>query len=308
MLHSKKATPITVILLFLLAIYCYNLAPLVLSWGPGTNYRNVSVRTTVNVTETYPEILNVSCNSGQNISLNAGTTKDINCLVVIRDYNGGNTINTTNSTFYYYLNASSDPNDNNTHYTNSSCAENSTNGYYTNWTCGFTLLYYANNGTWRANATVKDNYNFTANNSKNATISSLFALNVTTPIDFGNMAVGDTSTSSVPANITNFGNVNINVSVYGFGAESETLYPGYAMICDQRNITVSNERYDLASGTLYDAMSVLTSAPANIAGLRVYQQTDDTAQSVNSTYWRLHVNITNNPFGICNGTVVFAAQ
>jgi len=280
---------------------------LVTSWGPSSNYENMSVRTTVNITNAYPEIINITCNNNQPITLNAGTTLTVYCLVEIRDYNGGNTINYVNGTFYYYLNASSDPDDNNTHYTNTSCTENSTNGYYTNWTCAFDLLYYANNGTWEMNSTVNDSFGAKDNDYGNATISALLALNVTNVIDFGNLPV--TQTSNIKeANITNFGNVPINVSVYGFGGEDEVTGAGLAMICEQRNITLPNERYSLNSSGLYNDMTSITGSPVIIPSLKIPKQTVPNVYMLNSTYWRLHVNLTTNPFGICNGTVVFAAE
>ena len=122
------------------------------------------------------------------------------------------------------------------------------------------------------------------------------------------MAVGDTTINAVVANITNFGNTNINISLYGFGGDNETTGAGLSMICDVRNITLSNERYGLSSATIYDSMNPVTGAYAPIAGLTIPQQTDDAQPVINSTYWRLYVNVTTNPFGICNGTVIFSAS
>jgi hypothetical protein len=306
MKNIKKTLVITG-LIFFLVIYIYTFLPSVLSWGPGSNYKNYSVRTTVNVTQAYPEILNITCNNGTALTLTAGSTKTINCLVSIRDYNGGTDISNTNGTFYYNLNQSTDPNDNNVHYTNATCTSVTVDGYYANWTCGFDIWYYANNGTWRANIRIKDGYNMTTSSYRNATISALYALNVTNLIDFGSLAVGDTSITPVMANITNFGNMNINVSIYGFGGENETTGANFAMLCDIRNITLPNERYSLSS-TGYDTMTPVTNTYAPIPGLTIPQQVDDNQQVINSTYWRLHVNVSTNPFGICNGTVVFSAQ
>ncbi|MBW2990759.1 hypothetical protein KY348_03575 [Candidatus Woesearchaeota archaeon] len=310
MQSKNKTQAIIVVLLLIFILYFYNILPSVLSWGPSGNYENVSVRTTVNVTQAYPEVLNVTCNNDAAIDLSPGSTQTITCLIEIRDYNGGSEINNTNGTFYYYLNESSDPDDNNTHYANSTCTENNTNSYYTNWTCAFDLLYYANNGTWIGNFTVIDDYNMTDTGTGNASINTLYALNVTELIDFGNMAVGDTYTSNPPpsANVTNFGNMNINVSVYGFGGEDEILYAGLAMVCEQRNLTLPNERYSINSTELYADMTSVTGSATHIAGLTVIQQTNDSQQVINATYWRLHVNVTTNPFGECNGTVVFAAE
>lgn len=304
---KNKYISISLAIFFFLAVYIYSSLPWAFSWGPSSNYQNVSVRTTVNVNESFPEITNISCNNGASITLNAGTTKTINCTITIMDYEGGANINRTNITFYYYLNNSVDPNDNNTHYTNASCVNTSDDGLYTvNWTCSLDLLYYANNGTWTANASIWDDMDNSDTFIKNFTINALYALNVTSLIDFGNVPVGDTSTEQ-QANITNFGNRDINISIYGFGGQNETTYAGLAMVCAQRNITISNERYSITSGAGYAAMTSVQTSYATIAGLKIIQQTDDTLQVINSTYWTLHVNVSTNPFGICNGTVVFAA-
>jgi hypothetical protein len=294
-----------VLFLFILIVYAYLSQSPVTSWGHDANYRNVTVRTTVNVTQAYPEILNITCYSNSDVTLNAGSTKNINCTVEIRDYNGGGDINNTNMTFYYYLNASSDPEDNNTHYTNYTCVNGTVSGYYVNWTCAVDIWYYANNGSWRANITVSDKYNLTRRSYRNVTISPLYALNVTTPIDFGSMAVGDTS-GATQANITNLGNRPINISLYGYGGENETTGAGLAMICDIRNITRENEKYAI-NITDYEFMTSITGSAVTIPDLVVNKQTLAGTQVINSTYWRLHVNESTNPFGICNGTVVFNA-
>ncbi|MBU1198416.1 MAG: hypothetical protein KKF46_03870 [Nanoarchaeota archaeon] len=305
--NSRKITLIG-ILIVLFLLYLYYIVPSVISWGPSNNYENVTVKTTVNVTQSYPEILNIACVNSSGITLNAGTSTSVNCSIDIRDFNGGDTINNTNGTFYYYLNASSDPDDNNTHYTNATCTEDANDGFFANWTCFFDVMYYANNGTWVANFTVMDNHNFTDNGNTTAIIYELFALNVTGVIDFGNMAVGDTTGTPVPANITNFGNMDINVSIYGFGGEDDVAYAGLAMVCDQRNISLSNERFAINDTATYAEMYQVTGAATPIPGLLVLQQTSETVQVINTTYWRLHVNQTTNPFGVCNGTVIFSAE
>jgi len=307
-LDKKSSKVLLILLLLALAFFIFKGIP-VTSWGPSSNYENYSVRTTVNVTNSYPEIINISCNQGQAITLSAGTTKNINCTVQIRDYNGWDDVKSANTTFYYYLNASSDPDDNTVHYTNTSCVQADNDGLYiVNWTCNFDLWYYANNGTWRANFTVNDSYAATDNEYGNTTITALLALNVTNIIDFGNLAVTETTATPVQANVTNFGNVPINVSVYGFGGEDPVAGAGLAMICAQRNITLPNERYDLSSATTYDSMTSVTSSPITIPALKIEKQTVPSTLMTNSTYWRLHVNLSTNPFGVCNGTVIFAAE
>ena len=65
----------------------------VTSWGPSSNYENVSVHTTVNVTNAYHEIIDITCNNGTDITLTAGGAYTLSCLVEIRDYNGGSDVN-----------------------------------------------------------------------------------------------------------------------------------------------------------------------------------------------------------------------
>jgi hypothetical protein len=300
---DKKALLVIFILLFsFIALRSVS----VISWGPGSNYRNVSVKTTVNVTNAYPEVINISCNSGSAITLTAGTTKNVSCLVQIRDYNGGGDINYVNGTFYLNTTNSGDPDDNNSHYSNSSCVNVTANGYFTNWTCAFEVWYYATNGTWRMNSTVNDTYGAKTNGYGNTTISALLALNATPTIDFGQLAVTDTS-GLIQANVTNLGNIAINVSVYGYGGEDPVAGAGLAMLCDYRNITLSNERYSINATDTYATMTSITGAAVNIPQLIVQKQTVPSTYIINSTYWSLHVNLSTNPFGICNGTVIFSA-
>jgi len=251
----------------------------------------------------------MSC-SNSSITLNAGTTKTVSCLVQIRDFNGGDTINNTNMTFYFFQNASSDPNDNNTHYSNSTCSEGTADGYLVNWTCSVDLWYYAVNGTWRANATVKDDYNLTTHSYTNTTVYPLYALNVTDVINFGDLAVGDTTADAdlKQANVTNLGNMRINVSVYAYAGNDELTGAGYAMFCSVRNITLPNERYSLSAADTYSAMSSITGSTVTIPDLTIQKQTIPSTYVLNTTYWALHVNASSNPFGVCNGTVVFNAE
>jgi len=315
-MKTKNRLLLTLLLATVLLMYIYNLLPAVISWGPGPNYKNVSVRTTVNITDAMPIVYNVTCtNSTSSIILTAGLTQTVSCLVQILDYNGGNTIWTVNGTFYYSQNYSSNPDDNNTHYTNESCTENTTNGWYANWTCTFDVLYYANNGTWKMTAIVRDNstYNtsrhYVVNGTGNTTIAPLYALNVTPVINFGDLAVGEGDlVDPIQANVTNFGNMNINVSVYGYGGDNQTLGANYAMLCEVRNLTLANERYSINPATAYGAMTPITGSRVHITGLLVPQQIDDLNQVINTTYWRIYVNETINPFGVCNGTVVFSAE
>jgi len=296
-------------------------APLASGWGPLNNYMNFSVRTTVNITEAIPEILNIYCN-GTSITLSAGTTQKVVCVVMIRDYNGADTLNsssnsTVNATFYYFQNKSSDLDDANVHYTNASCLQNGsefgTGNYYINYTCAFDIWYYANNGTWFVNSTVKDghnDFNFTTFSSNTTMINALYALNVTEEINFGDMYVGETTApgSGVQANITNFGNMAINFTVYGYGGENATRWATAAMNCSiARNISLNSERYSINSGADWADMTPISGAATLVPNITLLKQTLPGSLVLNSTYWGLHINVSDNPAGICQGTVIFSA-
>lgn len=308
-LKGASAVTITSLIMLFSLILLYN-AFFSFSYSHDTNYRNVSVDTRVNITEAKPEILSV--NVEDPITLNAGSTVVVWCNSTIRDWNGYDTITNVTGVLYDANNASyGDSDDNNNHYTNLSCSQISNDGNYTaNFTCNYTIYYYSNPGSnWTCNVTVTDNYPFNASVngstdylSNTTTINQLLALNVTPLIDYGNMAVGDTS-SPVEANVTNFGNSNINISVKGYGA---TENDGLAFVCAIGNITVENEKYDLNQSALFTDYVNLSGTFTQIVNITLPQQTNDSQQVINNTYWRLYV--PPNPFGQCNGTVVFQAE
>lgn len=199
----------------------------------------------------------------------------------------------------YYL----EPQDNNTLYFNPNCAQVNVDGFFANYTCSFDVYYYANPDEWTCMVFVEDDYNFTDNLSNTTTVNELFALNVTPLIDYGDLAVEDTSTPQ-EANVTNLGNAAINVSVYGYG---DTPGDGLAMVCDIGDISIGNQRYSLnEAGDFTIDYFPLTPADVLIPGLSLAKQTDPNTQIINQTFWRLYV--PPNPFGVCSGTVVFQAE
>jgi hypothetical protein len=297
-----------ILLLLVTLVVLYN-AFFSFSYSVGPNYKNVSVDTRVNITNARPEILGVKVDTP--VTLNAGLTQTVTCNVSVRDWNGADTI--ANVTGVYWDNQTvnfTSPDDNNNHYTNLSCQNTSISGIYGNWTCNFSVYYYANNGTnWMCNVTVTDSYVFnesvgsTTSRYNTSTINALLALNVTPLIDYGNMAVGDTSNSQT-ANVTNFGNQNINISVKGYGNRSND---GLAFVCAVGNITIDNEKFGLnATGDFLNDFVSLNTSFKQIGNLTMPQQQNDSQQVINSTFWRLYV--PPNPFGQCNGTVVFQAE
>jgi hypothetical protein len=298
----------TLLLLIGALVYLTGSALFTYSWSAGPNYRNVSVDTTVNITNALPTVLSVIIQSGAaNLTLVAGTYLNVTCNATIQDFNGGSTIDNVSATFFDNRSVTTlAADDNNTHYS-STCVLGAFDSTTRNVSCYFLVQYYANASTWICNVTNTDSYVFgnasrQRSNYNTTHVDALLALNVTTLIDYGNLAVGDTS-SAQQANVTNLGNQRINISVRGYG---NTSSDGLAMYCTVGNISVEHEKYNLIGGGDITQYTNLSASATHIGGLSVLQQTNDSEQVLNTTYWILYV--PPNPFGRCNGTVVFQAE
>jgi hypothetical protein len=263
------------------------------------NYEYVNVTTTANITNAGPEILEVRLEDS--ITLNAGTYKTITCNSTIRDWNGWDDIISVNATLYHNTSSHESIDDGNTHYTNTSCAEISNDGeFLAYYTCSFEVIHYANNGEWTCNVTAEDTFAFTYSLANTTTINELYALNVTSIIDYGDLSVTDTSTEA-NATITNFGNVDINVTVLGYGA---TEGDGYGLICEQgSHIEVQNQRFSTISN-VWDDKTPLSSTAQDLS-ITLEQPTDLNPIITRMTFWQLYV--PPNPFGECTGTIRFTA-
>ena len=264
------------------------------------NYDHVNVTTRVNITNAFPEILQMYIQDP--ITLNAGGIQTVFCNATIRDWNGFNDITSVNATFYYYLNESWHTDDDNEHYTNTSCVETDNDGVYiANYSCSFQVQYFAFNGTWTCNVTVEDNFGFMDSDNISTTINALYALNVTDVIDYGNLSVMDYS-DNITATITNFGNTDINVSVLGYGL---TEGDGIGLVCASgtNNISIEHQRFynSLVEWNIKNPLSAVNQD----MNLTLLKRVDDLTPVTWDTYWQLFV--PPNPFGVCTGTVRFTA-
>jgi len=281
---------------FIISLILIALSTIILSFTyvVGYNFEYVNVTSTVNITNAYPVITSVIID--QNILLNAGTTKTVYCNATMYDWNGYADIVNVNATIWENLTYTQDAAlNNNSKYINQTCNRTQGNSFYANYTCAFNIWYYANSSTdWVCNVTVIDATNFTASRLNTTTISQYYALNVTPLIDYGNLAVGDTSINTT-ANITNFGNMNINISVNGTN-----------MTCDVAGkIPVEYQKFSSDPSIDYASKTALSTNLQNISNLTVPKRM--TTLDWNITYWQVQVPAIENPFGRCNGTIVFTA-
>lgn len=276
----------------------------------GNNYKNITVRTSVNITNSRPDVLSVRVFPETNITFNnvtlsAGSVRNINCNATIRDWNGFADVVIVNATLFDSVNAQFNSSDNNnTHYTNSSCTTNGSIDAYTGfYTCGFDVFYYANNGTWNCTVFAYDVYNKTHNATNRTIVNALYALNVTDGINYGSIAVEEFSNEAT-ANITNFGNRPINITVQGYGAVPND---NLAMNCSLGgNITIRNQRFNITTGTFGEKYNMTSTTLSNITGLTIPKQTNE-SYVTNITYWQIYADSQFNPGGNCSGYIVFTA-
>ncbi|MCX6751027.1 MAG: hypothetical protein NTZ83_06215 [Candidatus Pacearchaeota archaeon] len=280
----------------------------------GVGSPNVTVITNLTVGNVFPELSNVSIeNNASTMALTPNTSKTIYCWGLATDYNGWDDMN--NATAVFFDNTSSSygaSNDNNLHYTNNSCSMTQ-EGTYTVWVnCSFGIWYYANPGIWTCTLNVTDQHMKSGYGNDVINISSLLALGLPDFIYYGEVNATEVSAENV-TNVTNYGNVKINLSLSGYGF---TLSDGNAMNCTLgaiKNITIGHEKYNLTVSTpgvinftqFSQNYSNLTSAPVVKAYNLNYRQNDTFNEAVNISYWRIYVPL--GVAGTCQGNIVFGA-
>src|SRR3989338_3757598 len=198
----------------------------------GVNVSNATVTARVNVSNTEPDLNVVRISSpldaNGNIDLTANTATTVVCNGSVHDVNGFDDIKNVTSTLYDNSVGSGAADDNNTHYTNNSCGacsvvagSNNQNGTCL---CQFAVQYYANPAIWQCNMTVNDTGGIArSENSTFYTVNEVLGISVENSIlNYGNLSVTQTS-PYIRENVTNGGNIPINITVRGFGGDDESI-------------------------------------------------------------------------------------
>jgi hypothetical protein len=285
----------------------------------GVNVTNATVLAKVNVTNTEPFLNKVKIDApldfNGNINLDAGDAVTVICNGSFQDINGYDDIASVNATFYDTSVASDAPDDNNTHYTNSSCGTctlvEGTNNQNGTCICQFAVQYYANPTTWQCNMTIADSSGLASTqNSSFVRINEVLGLAVeNSTLDYGDLSVTEIS-PYIRENVTNIGNIPINITVRGYGGTNESIGQNVTMICGDNsaaNITFDYQRFALEDTVSFDDMTNLTNQTALIQNLTIPKRTTNVGygNSTNSTFWRLQIPI--GAAGVCNGTLIFGA-
>jgi hypothetical protein len=249
------------------------------------------------------------------IDLIPADTKEITCTAIAMDYEGEYSI--LNASGRFFDNAISnyaDFNDNNTHYSNDSCELNYSygNSYEIEIICKFYVWYYANSQNWNCTVDLNDNLSIHSRKGDLSLINPLLALGLDDVAIF-NLNDGEEVTDEEILNVTNYGNVKINLSLSGYGAVEND---GFSMNCSEgyiRNISIDYEKFNLTSsnpGSLnlstFESRYVnLTSYPDVKKFNLDYRKGETINEAVNETYWRVYVPSGVN--GNCQGNIIFGA-
>ncbi len=321
---KKNETIIGVSLIFLevsLLLALFTFIPSSAIAGVGSP--SVTVITNLTIGNTWPEVLEVFVNDVDvSMALTPANTTTTYCVGVLRDYNGEGDFIMANATFFDTTTSSFDAaDDNNTHYTNSSCNITSSFGSYQGYSddayhalanCSFEIQYYANPDSWECRLEVEDSVNWKDNRSDTITVSELLALGLPDVINYGTVNATYVSDENI-TNITNYGNVQVNLTLEGYGT---TPGDNVAMNCTLGNIgyiPISEQKYNLTATTpgplsfsAFDTNYVNLTSSATTRQFELnYRQDDAVNDAIKESYWRIYV--PKGVAGTCNGTIVFGA-
>jgi hypothetical protein len=236
------------------------------------------------------------------IMLSAGSIRQVNCSMTASDPEGIDNLKNATGKFYYFLNKSSDSDDASVHYSNSSCVAIGNTSSNKTFTCSFDVLYYANNGTWNCNISVFNNYSNFIYSNISTVVQPLYAINLTDGVDFSNVPTGGVSVN-ITANITNFGNMLINLSLQGYAV---TIGDNVGMNCsDQTNISIGNIRFSTNATANYTSKNALNGSIQPI-NFQLKKQTT-VVQISNYTYWQISIN-PGTWMKLCEGHIIFNAE
>lgn len=275
---------------------------------------NITLNSPPNITEVYVEDdLTFPENE---IDLIPAETKEIQCVAVITEYDGESSLTNASAVFFDNVNSYfNELDDNNSHYTNNSCEINYAYGnqYEAEVVCTFNILYYSNSEDWNCTIAIQDNLSIISKAGDITFINPLLALGVDSVINF-DLFGGEEVTRESEVNVTNYGNVKINLSLSGYAFQEND---GYAMNCtfegETSNISIEYEKFNLTHSNP-GALSLsdfeiryvnLTSSPQVKKFDLDYRKEDSQNEAINSTYWRIYV--PSQVSGECQGNIIFGA-
>ncbi|HLC78296.1 MAG TPA: hypothetical protein VJH92_04170 [Candidatus Nanoarchaeia archaeon] len=279
--------------------------------GVGGNVTQISQLT---IGSSAPNIINI--NAEGSITLLPNSTKQINCSVIIEDYDDETDLANVTAVFFHNSSSYGAADDNNSHYTNNNCSLNLSYGDTSQVlaSCLFNLTYFANAGTWNCSVNATD-FSIQIDQDSNSTqIQQLLAVGLPDSIDYG--VINSTFVSPEQnLNVTNFGNMQLNLSLHSYGYVNGDNNSMNCTLGASKNISAYYEKYNLTNSTsgpltlgqFESNYSNLTGSPSTKTFQLNYRQNDSVqgVDDANSTYWRIYV--PTGVAGSCSGNIVFGA-
>ena len=246
------------------------------------------------------------------IDLNIASNQTVICNAIVNEYDGNNLQNAS-AIFYDSINSNYNlPDNNNSHYSNSSCYINLSYGnqFQRQVLCTFYVQYYAFSSNWTCTLKIADNLSFYSNRSAKTFINPLLGIGVDSPVDFGQVLPSAVTPEKI-INITNYGNVDLNISLSGYGStEGDSI----GMVCSIDNISVEYVKYNLTSSNPGDLnLDRFENLYTNLTNSSIvksfnlgYRKQSSYNEAVNSTYWRVYAPEAIQ--GSCSGNILIGAS
>ena len=323
MLNKKSAqvgknytTGFLVVLVFILSVVLFINAEDYVTAMIAFNDTNITQATVVEQ-NIAPTVESIQMNSGANIDLVGGGTKNTNCTAIINDNNGRDDMKTDargNVTFYSSETVNTchaSPGDSayrcyyNGTYNSVDLTSICINHNTTAVNCTFTtdLYYNSENTTWQCYMAISDAGGMSGTaTSGTIDVNDLTAINInSTTMDFGSVSPGSVSGEAV-MQVLNYGNIQLDLKLNGSD-----------MVCDtgsKEAIVVGNISYNITGaspvwGTTNLTNEISAAKDINIFPNETVVDADPTA-TYNNTWWRLYMPPSSQGArGSCSGTIWF---
>lgn len=239
------------------------------------------------------------------VNLIAGTTKTVYCNGTVTDLDSYQDVFNVNASLFFTGLSTESPLNKSNNYYNSSCTLWNGLGNNINFYCGFDVEYYANNGSWYCNVSAEDYINSTNTSEISTEVNDLLAIGISQSIiDFGNLQKLQISPDDVFVNITNFGNIDIDLNIFAY---AHFIDDNISMNCTEKNISFNNERFSVLPDQNYAIMTPVDNSENKVLvdvnlPKKVYGATEDSKKSM---FWKLQIPLEAS--GRCDGKVVFGA-
>ncbi len=239
------------------------------------------------------------------VNLLAGSNKTVYCNGTL--YDGDSYIDILNvnaSLFFNGLSPDSAQNRTNSYF-NESCTLLNQGTNTEDFKCAFDVEYFANNGSWYCNVSITDSINSTNTSQDDIYINDLLAIGVLPAhLSYGDLQVLQISPVDEVINITNYGNIPLDVYAYAF---NDTVNDGLSMDCEQGNIPHAYQRFSLNPYQDYTLMIPINDLDNQVfIDLNLNQKVYGAPQnSFDEIYWKLQIPFSSK--GYCSGKLVFTA-